>query len=168
MNLAMLNKPVARLRDMIPADLDAVLSIEQQVHSHPWTRGMFNDALAQGNICKILATENEIVGYAVLMPALDEVHLLDISIAPACQRMGWGEKLLNELIAVAVQHQFLRMILEVRRSNIAAAALYRKTGFAEIGVRRDYYPAHNAQREKNNETAPNNREDALVMEYKLQ
>jgi len=143
------------LRDMTWADVDAVLRIEQQVHSHPWTRGNFNDALATGNICKVYEAANGIVGYAVLMPALDEVHLLDISIASAHQRTGLGEKLLNDMLLLARELKFERAILEVRRSNLAANALYSKTGFSEIGVRRGYYPADNA------------REDAIVMEYKL-
>ena len=143
-------------RDMTTADLDAVLGIEQQVHSHPWTRGMFSDSLANGYICKVYEDGKEIVGYAVLMPALDEVHLLDICIACTFQRQGLGKKLLGEMLALALVHKFGRMILEVRRSNFAASALYRNAGFAEIGVRRGYYPA------------ANEREDAIVMEYKLQ
>jgi [ribosomal protein S18]-alanine N-acetyltransferase len=149
-------QPAPQLRDMSWDDIDAVLNIEQQVHSHPWTRGMFNDSLAHGYICKIYALENEIVGYAVLMPALDEVHLLDIGIAQAYQRKGLGGNLLNIIKELSIYHKFLRVILEVRRSNLAANALYRKAGFQDIGVRRDYYPAENG------------REDALVMEYKLQ
>jgi [ribosomal protein S18]-alanine N-acetyltransferase len=144
-----------QLRDMSWDDLDAVLAIEQQVHKHPWTRGMFNDALAHGYLCKIYAQDNEIVGYAVLMPALDEVHLLDISIARAHQRKGFGENILNTIKYLSFEHGFLRIILEVRRSNLAAYALYRKVGYRDIGVRRDYYPADNG------------REDALVMECKL-
>lgn len=145
-----------QLRDMYWEDLDAVFAIEQQVHAHPWTRGMFNDALASGYICKIYETVGAIAGYALLMPALDEVHLLDISIASAWQRKGLGEKLLGEMLAMVREARFVRVILEVRPSNAAALALYRKAGFVEIGVRRAYYPAVDG------------REDALVMEYKLQ
>lgn len=146
---------VAQLRDMTLADVDAVLNIEQQVHRHPWTRGMFDDSLANGYICKIFEVANEMVGYAVLMPAPDEVHLLDISIAGAYQRTGLGVKLLGDILALARGLKFERVILEVRRSNLAANALYRKAGFSEIGLRRGYYPAENG------------REDAIVMEYKL-
>ena len=146
---------VTQLRDMSQADVDAVLSIEQQVHSHPWTRGNFNDSLANGYICKIFEVANEIVGYVVLMPALDEVHLLDISIASAYQRTGLGGKLLGDMLALARELKFERVILEVRRSNLAANSLYRKAGFTEIGLRRGYYPADIG------------REDAIVMGYKL-
>jgi ribosomal-protein-alanine N-acetyltransferase len=137
------------------ADVDAVLGIEQQVHSHPWTRGNFNDALASGNICKVYEAADGIAGYAVMMPALDDVELLDISIARAYQRKGLGARLLGEMLVLARTLKFERMLLEVRRSNFAACALYKKIGFAEIGVRRGYYPTDTG------------REDALVMEYKL-
>lgn len=144
-----------QLRDMSRADVDAVLSIERQVNSHPWTRGNFNDSLANGHICKVYEDAKGMVGYAVLMPVLDEVHLLDISIASAYQRTGLGGKLLSDMLALARELKFERVILEVRRSNLAANALYRKAGFSEIGLRRGYYPADIG------------REDAIVMGYKL-
>lgn len=143
------------LRDMRAADLDEVLAIEQQAHAHPWTLGMFRDALDYGYLCKVLLSGERIIGYAVLMPALDEVHLLDISIAPDCQQQGIGTKLLNIIKELCVNGKYERIILEVRSSNLAAKALYRKAGFTQIGLRRDYYPANDG------------REDALVMEYKL-
>jgi len=143
------------LRGMDWSDIDTVLHIEQEVHSHPWTRGNFNDALATGNICRVYQAGDEIIGYAVLMPALDDVDLLDISIAKSHQRRGLGEKLLNEMIAMLREQKFQRIMLEVRRTNLAAYALYRKVGFVEIGVRRDYYPLGEG------------REDALVLEYSL-
>ena len=150
-----------QLRDMTMADVYAVVEIEQQVHSHPWTRGMFVDTLAYtlasgAYQCKVYAAGNEIVGYVVLMHALDEVTLLNISIKLAFQRTGLGSKLLNEIVLLCRDCKLTRMTLEVRRSNVAAYALYRKAEFAEIGLRRAYYPAENG------------REDAIIMEYKLQ
>lgn len=144
-----------QLRDMNWGDVDAVLQIEQQVHTHPWTRGNFNDALATGNICKVYEEGNFIVAYAILLPALGDVDLLDISVAQAYQRKGIATKLLNEIKEMITGAGFERMMLEVRRSNIAASALYRQFGFTEVGLRRDYYPLDTG------------REDAIVMEYKL-
>jgi [ribosomal protein S18]-alanine N-acetyltransferase len=145
-----------QLRDMTPVDLDAVLALEQSVHAHPWTRGMFGDALASGYLCKIYEAEGEMLGYVVLMPVLDEMHLLDISIAAARQRRGLGGRLLDEAKQLARSLHMQRMLLEVRPSNAAAIALYRAQGFNEIGRRRGYYPAEN-----------NTREDAIVMDCKL-
>ncbi len=145
-----------QLRDMKPADVDAVLSIEQSVHAHPWTRGNFSDALASGYVCKIYETTPAMLGFVVLMPALDEMHLLDISIAAEHQRQGLGRRLLDEAMQLARGTGMRRMLLEVRPSNLAAIALYRAAGFSEIGRRRGYYPA-----------AAAGREDAIVMECVL-
>lgn len=144
-----------KLRDMTTPDVETVLGIEQQVHSHPWTRGNFNDALASGNICKVYETDSEIAGYAILLPALDELELLDIGIAKSYQRMGLGKNLLQDMMAWARDHQFKRMLLEVRQSNAAAVGLYRSSGFVDIGLRRGYYPAARG------------REDAIIMECKI-
>jgi ribosomal-protein-alanine N-acetyltransferase len=145
-----------QLRDMTPADLDAVLAIEQGVHAHPWTRGMFSDAIAYGYACKIYEAAGEMLGYVVLMPAVDEMHLLDISIAAARQRRGLGRRLLEAAKQLARDRHMRRMLLEVRPSNAAAIALYQAQGFKQIGRRRAYYPAAN-----------NTREDAIVMDCEL-
>ena len=150
---AVVNMP---LREMTPADLDAVLAIEQSVHAHPWTRVMFSDALGSGYLCKVYEAEGEMLGYVVLMALLDEMHLLDISIAAAQQRRGLGRSLLDEAKQPAGSMDMQRMLLEVRPSNVAAIALYRAQGFNEIGRRRGYYPAEN-----------NTREDAIVMDCEL-
>lgn len=144
-----------KLRDMVASDLDAVLRIEQQVHTHPWTRGNFSDALECGDVCKVYESAGGMLGYMVLMPVVDEMHLLDISIAATQQRKGRGRRLLGEAMQLARDLHMQRMLLEVRPSNVAAIALYQAAGFDEIGRRRDYYPLENG------------REDAIVMECKL-
>ncbi|MBU1424133.1 MAG: ribosomal protein S18-alanine N-acetyltransferase [Gammaproteobacteria bacterium] len=144
------------LRDMAEADLDAVLRIEREVHSHPWTRGNFSDALRSKYQCKVYESETEgMLGYAVLMLAVDEAELLDIAIAAQQQRHGRGRKLLEEMMVLARRHGMGRVVLEVRASNTAAIGLYRKAGFADIGLRRDYYQAENG------------REDAILMGREL-
>ncbi len=130
-----------QLRAMQRSDLDAVLQIESAVHAYPWTRGNFNDALDSTCVCMVYTMNDELLGYAVLLPALDEVQLLDISISAEHQRKGLGRKLLNELLIWARNKALHRMLLEVRPSNMAALALYRSAGFSQIGLRRDYYAA---------------------------
>ena len=139
------------LRDMTGADLDAVMRIEREVNTHPWTLGNFSDALRSKYQCKVYESDGMMLGYAVLMLAVDEAELLDIAIAAQHQRHGWGRKLLDEMMVLARRHGMRRMVLEVRTSNAAAIALYRDAGFSGIGLRRDYYPAENG------------REDAILM-----
>jgi [ribosomal protein S18]-alanine N-acetyltransferase len=130
-----------RLREMNLADIDAVMRIEQGMHAHPWTRGNFTDALKSDSVCKVYEDGEEMLGYVVLMPAVDEMQLLNISIAAEQQRKGLGRKLMGEIMEIARGMNMRRMLLEVRPSNVAALGLYRDAGFREIGLRRGYYPA---------------------------
>ena len=141
-----------RLREMNLADVDAVMRIEQDVHAYPWTRGNFTDALKSDCICKVYETDGEMLGYVVLMPAVDEAQLLDMSITAAHQRKGLGRKLMEEVMKIARGMNMRRVLLEVRPSNMAALGLYRVAGFSQIGLWRGYYPKDNG------------REDAIVME----
>ncbi len=144
-----------QLRPMTAEDVETVLRIEQQIQRYPWTRGNFADALKSGNICGVYQQGDEILGYAVLLAAVDEMQLLNLGIAAAYQRQGLGRKLLLEVQAVARAMNMGRVLLEVRPSNTAALALYRKAGFSELGLRSSYYPADNG------------REDGIVMACRL-
>jgi ribosomal-protein-alanine N-acetyltransferase len=90
-----------------------------------------------------------------VMAAAGEAHLLNLSIAPGYQRNGHGSALLSEAAAAAAKLGAHNLFLEVRPSNHAAQALYRRFGFRKVAVRRDYYPA------------PTGREDALVLTLPL-
>jgi [ribosomal protein S18]-alanine N-acetyltransferase len=124
---------------MTLADVDEVSRIEQEVQAYPWTRGNFIDALGHGYICSVDDAGGGMRGYAILMPVLQEAELLNIGVAAGQQRKGVGRALLLEMLDVACEKNILRVFLEVRASNAAALALYRSTGFREIGVRRGYY-----------------------------
>lgn len=127
------------MRAMTVEDVDEVLRIEQAVQAYPWTRGNFIDALTHGYICRVDEKDGEIRAFAVLMPLLDEAELLSIGVAAGQQRKGLGRAMLLEMLDVACKRNMLRVFLEVRSSNAAALALYRSTGFGEIGVRCGYY-----------------------------
>ncbi|HYA20822.1 MAG TPA: ribosomal protein S18-alanine N-acetyltransferase [Burkholderiales bacterium] len=144
-----------QLRPMRLADIDAVMRIERNIYPHPWTRGNFRDSLNAGYSCWVYRLAQSIIGYAVMMVAADEAHLLNLSIAAEWQRQGWGRKLLLLILELARQHHARVMFLEVRPSNVAALALYEGFGFKQVAVRRAYYPAGPA------------REDAIVLELAL-
>jgi ribosomal-protein-alanine N-acetyltransferase len=143
------------LRDMNPADVAGIVCIEQRVHACPWSCGNFTDALTSNYVCKVCEAKGEILGYVVFMVAVDEAHLLNISVVAEHQRKGLGRWLLGTTMENARACNMRRMLLEVRFSNAAALGLYRDVGFREIGQRRGYYAADNG------------REDAIVMEYLL-
>ena len=142
-------------RRMTARDLDALMAIENAIYPYPWTRGNFSDSLDAGYHCWIVECDGVVVGYSVVMIAAGEAHLLNLSIAAGWQRRGLGTGLLRFIIKLARDYQAAKIFLEVRPSNAAARALYGGAGFAEIAVRRDYYPAGAG------------REDAVVMELVL-
>ncbi|MGP1676948.1 MAG: ribosomal protein S18-alanine N-acetyltransferase [Burkholderiales bacterium] len=144
-------KPVFELRKMAEADLPAVMAIENAIYAFPWTPGNFRDSLAAGYHCWIYVRDGETIGYAVLMHASDEAHLLNLSIVAGRQRRGYGSLLLQRVCALARERGACRLFLEVRPSNAAALRLYQRHGFRRIGLRRGYYPA------------PAGREDALIL-----
>jgi [ribosomal protein S18]-alanine N-acetyltransferase len=129
-----------RYRPMVAADLDAVMAIESVVYSHPWTRGNFSDSLISGYPCWVLEIAGAIAGYAVVSIAAGEAHLLNLSVAAAWQRRGYGREMLEFLVKFARDCGAVRMFLEVRPSNAAGLPLYSAAGFVEIGRRRGYYP----------------------------
>lgn len=127
------------MREMTPADLDAVLAIEQSVQRYPWTRGQFAGSLDAGHWCHVDEEGGELRGYAILMPAVDEAEVLTIGVAASQQRKGLGRAMLRGMLELARARNMRRVFLEVRPSNTSAVALYRSAGFSEVGLRRGYY-----------------------------
>ena len=128
--------------------LDAVLAIEVQAYTFPWTRGNFIDSIAAGYLTRALVADSgEIVGYFVAMPGFEEMHLLNVTVAAHHQGQGHARRLLAELYALSASFAATAVWLEVRQSNARARALYLREGFTEAGNRRDYYPAPQGQRE---------------------
>ncbi len=155
---------------MTEADLSAVCELEKSAYSHPWSRKHFADSLAAGYPAVMLLGETlpgEVVhprrpdgqvllGYLVAMPGVDEVHLLNITVAPSHQRQGWARCLLDALCLWSRGQRAQWLWLEVRASNLPARALYDRYGFQQVGIRKGYYPAGQFQRE-----------DAVVMSLNL-
>ncbi len=144
-----------QIRRMFMTDLDAVVAIEREVFLFPWTRGNFSDSIDSGYRCLVLEQDGYLFGYGVMIIGPEEAHLLTLSVAAGSQRKGWGERLLQHFICIAREQHARSMFLDVRESNHAAARLYGRIGFRQIGKRRDYYPAMGG------------RENSIVMELIL-
>ena len=149
-------KPEVRLEPLTEALLEAVLLVEKRAYSHPWTRGNFVDSQQAGYQVQLLMGERSLLGYFVAMEGVQEVHLLNITVAPEFQRQGWACVMLDALCVWSRGRGAQMLWLEVRKSNTRAAEVYRRYGFQLVGERKNYYPAHMGQRE-----------DALVMSLKL-
>jgi ribosomal-protein-alanine N-acetyltransferase len=136
------------------------MAIEREVFAFPWSAAMMRDSV-QAAHCEAWGAflpEGSLIGYGILSVVLDEAELLDLAVAKAQQRKGFGEQLLNYLLAQAQDAGAESVYLEVRLSHEAAQNLYKKAGFVQVGKRRDYYPLPNSEQ----------REDAVLMSIKLE
>ena len=136
-----------QLLTLSESDLDRVVAVEQTVYSHPWTLGNFKDALKSGYAAFKLEAGEHLIGYLVAMQVIDEVHLLNITVAPAFQRQGWAHAMLQFLNLWSLQKEAQCLWLEVRQSNERALKLYQAFGFEQVGLRKDYYPESRTSRE---------------------
>jgi ribosomal-protein-alanine N-acetyltransferase len=141
-----------RLAPLEPYQLDRLMEVESIAYEFPWTRGNFSDSLDAGHTVMCAWHGVRLVGYFVCMPVIDEVHLLNLTVAPAMQKQGIGRWLLEQVHSHAQAQGAQAVWLEVRPSNAAGIALYAGYGFAQVGLRKQYYPA-----------ALGKREDAILM-----
>ena len=145
------------LQPMSTAHLDAVLAIEAAAYAFPWNRGNFIDSLAAGHPAWLLTDGGDaVLGYFVAMFGVDELHLLNITVAPAAQRRGHARSLIDALVGLARARRARQLWLEVRETNRGARAMYGRLGFVQVGVRKGYYPAGFGRRE-----------DAIVMSLQI-
>ena len=137
------------------SDLEDVYALEQSVYPHPWSMANFEDSLNSKYEAWILRDRNgDLLGYFLLMAAVDEAHLLNVAVSAERQGQGLGRLLLNQAVACARGLGMESVLLEVRPSNTRALEIYERYGFKQIGRRKGYYPAADGQRE-----------DAIVMRF---
>lgn len=132
-------------------DLSAVMHIEEASYDFPWTEGIFRDCIRNHYHCHVYEDGNEIVAYAVMQLGVDECHLLNICVAQQHRNRGIGRQMVEYMLDLGRRLNMRTAFLEVRSTNDGAFRLYHSLGFNEVGVRKDYYPAHNG------------REDAIVL-----
>jgi ribosomal-protein-alanine N-acetyltransferase len=154
MNVRFADAPTT-IRDMTHEDLAAVSDIERRSYEFPWSHGVFRDCLLAGYQCMVLAREGRVAGYAILSVAAGEAHILNVCVDSDFRSMGYGERLLDEMLFRARAALVRAIFLEVRPSNKTALALYRKKGFHKVADRPAYYQADTG------------REDAAVLVKKL-
>lgn len=139
------------IREMQEKDLDRVMEIEKKAFSPPWTREAFLLELTKNLLAKYIVAEVDglVVGYGGVWLIIDEGHVTNIAVDEKYRNMGIGSKIIEGLIQLCIDRNIASMTLEVRKSNEAAKALYKKFGFKEYGIRKGYYQDNN--------------EDAIIM-----
>ena len=127
-------------RKMLPADAAAVEKVEMACFSMPWSRESFWEEAAQEAAYYLLALDDgEVIGYVGVWLLSDEGHITNVAVAPAARGRGVGAALLAALMEIARGRGVRSMTLEVRPSNEAALALYKRFGFRSVGRRPHYY-----------------------------
>ncbi len=127
------------VREMQYGDVPAIVAIEADTYAFPWTATIFRDCLLAGYTSLVLEYAGGLQGYAIMSLAAAEAHLLNLCVADRLRRCGCGSRLLQQLLGQARSAGTERIYLEVRPTNQAALEMYRKAGFLELGIRRNYY-----------------------------
>ena len=143
------------VRSMRHEDLPMVSDIERRSYEFPWSHGVFRDCLLAGYQCIVLERDGSVAGYGILSVAAGEAHILNLCVEPGLRSLGYGERLLDDILFRARTSSVREIFLEVRPSNEHALALYRKKGFHKVANRPAYYQARGG------------REDADVLVKKL-
>jgi [ribosomal protein S18]-alanine N-acetyltransferase len=147
----------ARFEPMRADALQDVMAAERDVYLWPWSEGNMIDSIRSGHHCQTLhlrgsEAERDLLGYFIAMPGIDEVHLLNITVAAKYQKQGWARVMLDALCDWARGRNAQWVWLEVRVSNARAIDLYERYGFRRVAQRKAYYPLDGLRRE-----------DAIVM-----
>ena len=139
------------IEKMSMAHIDDVTKLEKICFPEDaWTKTMFKGEICNDATHYIVCTvDDKIVGYGGFWYTLDGADITNVAVHPDFRRMGLGEKILKYMIDLASKLGADKMMLEVRKSNEAARALYEKNGFESISIRKRYYA--------------DNGEDAVIM-----
>ncbi|UQD50865.1 ribosomal-protein-alanine N-acetyltransferase [Bacillus methanolicus] len=138
-------------RFMEEKDIDQVLQIEHASFTLPWSREAFYNELTKNQFAVYIVLEDheKVVGYCGMWVVVDEAHITNIALLPEYRGKKLGEALLRKVMEIAREYGAKTMTLEVRVTNYVAQSLYRKLGFQNGAIRKNYYT--------------DNQEDALVM-----
>lgn len=146
------------IRRMTIEDVPAVVEIEKECFSLPWSERSFEDSVSRDDTIFLVCEENEdslqglveksqtqgargavIIGYIGMYLSFDEASVTNVAISPVFRKRGYGEQLVTEAKAAAKKVGAESVFLEVRASNKPAISLYKKLGFEELGVRKKFY-----------------------------
>lgn len=131
--------------------IDSVITIDTLCFPIPWSRESFQKEIDNNKFARYIVAKknNIIIGYAGMWLILDEGHITNIAVHPEYRGIGAGNLLLEGLVEICKSESINSLTLEVRKSNIVAQNLYKKYGFVEEGLRKEYYG--------------DNKEDAIIM-----
>ena len=127
-----------------------VAQLEKLCFSDPWSEKSVASELENPLSLWLVALDGDTVaGYVGSQSVMGESDMMNIAVHPDYRRQGLAEELVNALVTALAENGNHSLTLEVRASNAPAIALYEKTGFSQVGRRKNYYR--------------NPKEDALIL-----
>ena len=134
--------------------IDDIMEIEKHSFATPWSRKSIEGELKNKFAIYIVAIEgNKVVGYGGMWHVVTEGHITNIAVHKDYRKRGIGNAIVKRLVDIAIEKEMIGLTLEVRPSNEAALAVYKKNGFKLEGIRKEYYE--------------DNKEDAYIMWLRL-
>ena len=141
-------------------EIPSLLSIEEQNSDYPWSQLQFTTSIENSkNLCYCLSLDGKTIGYLIALLAGDTADILNIGIDSDFKRQGHGTALLNHLIEELSKRDIGEILLEVRAGNKSAIQFYKRQGFEEISVRKNYYTKNSKNQ--------SHREDGIIMRIKI-
>lgn len=142
------------IRWMMRRDMPELLRIEQESHDFPWCEEDFLRCRRQRNCIGMVAEQGEkVVGFMVYELHKTKIHILNFAVHQDHRRCGVGMQMAEELVAKLSSHRRVRLVVEVRETNLHAQLFLRSAGFRATGVSRQFYV--------------DSGEDAFIMEYRV-
>lgn len=131
---------MTEIRPMTERDIDAVAAMEQACFSDPWPREILAAELTNPiSLWLVAVADGCVCGYVGSQTCGEQSDMMNLAVAESARRQGIGARLVSELTARLFRQGCRELTLEVRESNAAALALYRRLGFEQVGRRPDYY-----------------------------
>lgn len=127
------------IRRMTLEDIPAVVEIENQCFSLPWSKKSFEDSLSREDTIFLVCEDEVITGYMGMYLSFDEANVTNVAVSPRYREKGYGESLVAAAKEEAKAAGAECIFLEVRQSNVPAISLYKKLNFEELGIRKKFY-----------------------------
>ena len=128
-------------------DLKSIKDILSLEFDNFWNYNILKDELESKNskyiVVKDIESNNEIVGFAGIKIFIDEADIMNIVVKKSYRNKGIGSLLLENLLLLCNKSNLKSLSLEVNEKNIPAINLYKKFGFKNIGIRKNYYKDEN-------------------------
>ena len=131
---------MTEIRRISERDIETVASLEAEIFPDPWSAKSIAETYEQKHALILGAYQDEnLIGYVIFYYILDEGEIARIAVSPSHRRQGVADEIFAGLLSFCTKNSVERILLDVRVSNEAAIAFYKKSGFAEDGIRKNFY-----------------------------